>query len=183
MLNIQWKFSGRVGVSSCVNSYGGEVETFAQHIIKANTIDTLKFLNDESSNFEIDFPRKLPAWPTLMLLRRIRVRLLIRLFPKKKLAASAFRPATEAVRIRSFSTHPKPNGYGSTRRTGMFWFIFIRLWYQYEEDGSRRYRPGSVNRPQTAKRFGVAARRDTAATQNHPTPFRLSWRWLCAIRL
>ena len=27
------------GVSSCVNSYGGEVETFAQHIIKANTID------------------------------------------------------------------------------------------------------------------------------------------------
>jgi hypothetical protein len=31
-----------------LNSYGGEVETFAQHIIKANTIDTLKFLNDES---------------------------------------------------------------------------------------------------------------------------------------
>ena len=36
------------GVTLCVNSYGGAVETFAQHIIKANTIDTLKFLNDES---------------------------------------------------------------------------------------------------------------------------------------
>jgi len=52
------------------------------------------------------------------------------LISKKKLAVSAFRPAAEAVRIRSFSTHPKPNGYGSTRRTGMFWFIFIRPWYQ-----------------------------------------------------
>ena len=30
------------GVSSCVNSYGGEIETFAQHIIKASTVDTLK---------------------------------------------------------------------------------------------------------------------------------------------
>jgi hypothetical protein len=36
------------GVTLCVNSYGGEVETFAQHVIKASTIDTLKFLNDES---------------------------------------------------------------------------------------------------------------------------------------
>ena len=35
------------GVTLCVNSYGGEVETFAQHFIKANTLDTLKFLNDE----------------------------------------------------------------------------------------------------------------------------------------
>jgi hypothetical protein len=66
------------GVSSCVNSCGGEVETFAQHIVKANTIDTLKFLNDESSNFEIGSPRRLPAWPTLMLLKRIRVMSLIR---------------------------------------------------------------------------------------------------------
>ena len=36
------------GVTLCVNSYGGEIETFAQHIIKASTIDTLKFLHDES---------------------------------------------------------------------------------------------------------------------------------------
>jgi hypothetical protein len=36
------------GVALSVNSYGGEVETFAQHIIKANTVDTLKFLHDES---------------------------------------------------------------------------------------------------------------------------------------
>jgi hypothetical protein len=36
------------GVSSCVNSYGGEVGMSAQHIIKASTVDTLKFLNDES---------------------------------------------------------------------------------------------------------------------------------------
>jgi hypothetical protein len=39
-----------------LNSYGGEVETFAQHIIKANTIDTLKFLNDESFELRDRFP-------------------------------------------------------------------------------------------------------------------------------
>jgi hypothetical protein len=39
-----------------VNSYGREVETFAQHIIKANTIDTLKFLNDESFELRDRFP-------------------------------------------------------------------------------------------------------------------------------
>jgi hypothetical protein len=44
------------GVSSCVNSYGGEVETFAQHIIKANTVDTLKFLHDESFELRDRFP-------------------------------------------------------------------------------------------------------------------------------
>jgi hypothetical protein len=66
------------GVSSCVNSYGGEVETFAEHIIKANTIDTLKFLNDESFELRDRFLRKLPAWPTLMLSKRTRVMLLIR---------------------------------------------------------------------------------------------------------
>ena len=47
-----------MGVSSCVNSYGGEVETFAQHIIKANTIDTLKFLNDESFELRDRFPEE-----------------------------------------------------------------------------------------------------------------------------
>jgi hypothetical protein len=45
------------GVTSCVNSYGGEVETFAQHIIKANTTDTLKFLNDESFELRDRFPK------------------------------------------------------------------------------------------------------------------------------
>src|ERR1700729_2728982 len=44
------------GVTSCVNSYGGEVETFAQHIIKASTVDTLKFLNDESFELRDRFP-------------------------------------------------------------------------------------------------------------------------------
>ena len=44
------------GVTCCVNSYGGEVETFAQDIIKANTIDTLKFLNDESFELRDRFP-------------------------------------------------------------------------------------------------------------------------------
>jgi hypothetical protein len=44
------------GVSSCVNSYGGEVETFAQNIIKASTVDTLKFLNDESYELRDRFP-------------------------------------------------------------------------------------------------------------------------------
>ena len=44
------------GVSSCVNSYGGEVETFAQNIIKASTVDTLKFLNDESFELRDRFP-------------------------------------------------------------------------------------------------------------------------------
>ena len=45
------------GVTLCVNSYGGEVETFAQHIIKANTVDTLKFLNDESFELQARYPR------------------------------------------------------------------------------------------------------------------------------
>jgi len=44
------------GVTLCVNSYGGEVETFAQHIIKANTVDTLKFLHDESFELRDRFP-------------------------------------------------------------------------------------------------------------------------------
>src|ERR1700692_2419138 len=44
------------GVTLCVNSYGGEVETFAEHIIKANTIDTLQFLNDESFEIRDRFP-------------------------------------------------------------------------------------------------------------------------------
>ncbi len=44
------------GVTSCINSYGGEVETFAQHIIKASTVDTLKFLHDESFALRDRFP-------------------------------------------------------------------------------------------------------------------------------
>ncbi len=44
------------GVTLCVNSYGGEIETFAQSIIKASTIDTLKFLNDESFELRDRFP-------------------------------------------------------------------------------------------------------------------------------
>src|ERR1700679_3401861 len=45
------------GVTLCVNSYGGEVETFAQHIIKASTVDTLKFLHDESFELRDRFPK------------------------------------------------------------------------------------------------------------------------------
>jgi hypothetical protein len=44
------------GVTLCVKSYGGEVETFAQHVIKASTVDTLKFLNDESFELRDRFP-------------------------------------------------------------------------------------------------------------------------------
>jgi len=44
------------GVTLCVNSYGGEVEMFAQQVIKASTIDTLKFLNDESFELRDRFP-------------------------------------------------------------------------------------------------------------------------------
>src|ERR1700735_350258 len=44
------------GGTSCVNSYGGEVETCAQHIIKASTVDTLKFLHDESFKLRDRFP-------------------------------------------------------------------------------------------------------------------------------
>jgi predicted TIM-barrel fold metal-dependent hydrolase len=44
------------GVTLCVNSYGGEVETYAQHVIKASTVDTLKFLNDESFELRDRFP-------------------------------------------------------------------------------------------------------------------------------
>jgi predicted TIM-barrel fold metal-dependent hydrolase len=44
------------GVTLCVNSYGGEVETFAKQIIKASTIDTIKFLHDESFELRDRFP-------------------------------------------------------------------------------------------------------------------------------
>jgi len=44
------------GVTLCVNSYGGEVEMFSQHVIKASTVDTLKFLNDESFELRDRFP-------------------------------------------------------------------------------------------------------------------------------
>jgi predicted TIM-barrel fold metal-dependent hydrolase len=39
-----------------VNSYGGEVEMFAEHVIKASTVNTLKFLNDESFELRDRFP-------------------------------------------------------------------------------------------------------------------------------
>jgi hypothetical protein len=45
------------GVTLCVNSYGGEIETFAKNIIKASTIDTLKFLHDESFELRDRFPK------------------------------------------------------------------------------------------------------------------------------
>jgi hypothetical protein len=45
------------GVTLCVNSYGGEVETFAKQIIKASTIDTIKFLHDESFELQGRFPK------------------------------------------------------------------------------------------------------------------------------
>src|SRR5271155_6195600 len=44
------------GVTLCVNSYGGEGETFAKQIIKASTIDTLKFLHDEAFELQARFP-------------------------------------------------------------------------------------------------------------------------------
>jgi hypothetical protein len=45
------------GVTLCLNSYGGEIETFANSIIKASTIDTLKFLHDESFELRDRFPK------------------------------------------------------------------------------------------------------------------------------
>src|SRR6202453_4983848 len=45
------------GVTLCVNSYGGEIETFAQQILKASTIDTLKFLHDESFELQARYPK------------------------------------------------------------------------------------------------------------------------------
>ena len=49
------------GVTLCVNSYGGEIETFAQHIIKASTIDTLKFLHDESFELQDRYPKDIAS--------------------------------------------------------------------------------------------------------------------------
>ena len=45
------------GVTLSVNSYGGEVETFAQNVIKATTVETLKFLHDESFELRDRFPK------------------------------------------------------------------------------------------------------------------------------
>ena len=44
------------GVTLCINSYGGEIETFAQHIIKASTIDTIKSLHEESFGLRDRYP-------------------------------------------------------------------------------------------------------------------------------
>ena len=44
------------GVTLCVNSYGGEIETFAKQIIKASTVDTIKFLHDESFELRDRYP-------------------------------------------------------------------------------------------------------------------------------
>jgi predicted TIM-barrel fold metal-dependent hydrolase len=46
------------GVTLCVNSYGGEVETCAQYVIKASILDTVKFLNDESFALRDRFPNE-----------------------------------------------------------------------------------------------------------------------------
>jgi hypothetical protein len=42
-----------------LHRHGGEVETFAQHVINANTIDTLKFLNDESFELRDTFQSRM----------------------------------------------------------------------------------------------------------------------------
>jgi predicted TIM-barrel fold metal-dependent hydrolase len=47
------------GVTLCVNSYGGEIETCAHSIIKASTIDTIKFLHDESFELRDRFPKEI----------------------------------------------------------------------------------------------------------------------------
>jgi predicted TIM-barrel fold metal-dependent hydrolase len=44
------------GVSLSVISYGGEVEGFGERIIKANTVHTLTFLNDEALELRDRFP-------------------------------------------------------------------------------------------------------------------------------
>jgi hypothetical protein len=60
------------GVTLCVNSYGGEVETFAKQNIKASTIDTIKFLHDESFELRDRFRTTSLSWPTHMPWKKIR---------------------------------------------------------------------------------------------------------------
>jgi predicted TIM-barrel fold metal-dependent hydrolase len=52
------------GVTLAVISYGGEVDAFAQHIIKANTLDTVKFLNDEAFELQDRFPDDIACMAT-----------------------------------------------------------------------------------------------------------------------
>jgi Amidohydrolase len=49
------------GVTLCINSYGGEVDMFAQKIIKASMIDTLKFLHEESFDLQDRFPEDIAS--------------------------------------------------------------------------------------------------------------------------
>jgi hypothetical protein len=49
------------GVTLCINSYGGEVDMFAKKIIKASTIDTLKFLHEESFDLQGRFPEEVAS--------------------------------------------------------------------------------------------------------------------------
>jgi predicted TIM-barrel fold metal-dependent hydrolase len=52
------------GVSLCVLSYGGEVDSFAQHIVKASNLDTCRFLNDEAFELRDRFPKDIVCMVT-----------------------------------------------------------------------------------------------------------------------
>jgi hypothetical protein len=118
------------GVTLCVNSYGGEIETFAQHIIKASTIDALKFLHDESFQLRDRFPKDIACMANAHALEENTRDVIDPLISSKEACCVSIRPATGPVQIRSFSTRLRPSGYGNTRRIRMFSFISIRPWYR-----------------------------------------------------
>ena len=116
------------GVTLCVNSYGGEVETFAQNIIKASTIDTLKFLHDESFELQVRYPKDIACMANAHALEENTRDVIDPLISNKQACCISICSSYGAAQVRYFSIRPKPNGYGSTRRTKMFSFIFIRPW-------------------------------------------------------
>jgi predicted TIM-barrel fold metal-dependent hydrolase len=63
-LDYSMEIQRQSGVSLGVTSYGGEVESFAQHVIKSNTVDTCTFLNNEAFELRDRFPNDIACMVT-----------------------------------------------------------------------------------------------------------------------
>ena len=116
------------GVTLCVNSYGGEVETFAQHVVKASTVDTLKFLNDESFELRDRFPGEVACMANAHALEESSRDVIDPLISNKEARCISITSSYGAGPDQIFLDSPKANGCGSTRRPRMFSFTFILPW-------------------------------------------------------
>ena len=109
------------GVTLCLNSYGGEIETFANGIIKASTIDTLKFLHDESFELRDRYPKDIACMANAHALEEKTRDVIDPLISSKEVYGISISSKLRCgLQIRYSSTRLRPSGYGSTHRTRMF---------------------------------------------------------------